>query len=48
MTENKKIRVLLAKPGVDSHMVGAELLVRVLRDAGMEVIYTGRLNPVNQ
>lgn len=42
MKQNKKVRVLVAKPGVDSHMVGAELLCRAFRDAGMEVIYTGR------
>ena len=42
MKEDRKIRILVAKPGVDSHMVGAELLCRVFRDAGMEVIYTGR------
>jgi methylmalonyl-CoA mutase C-terminal domain/subunit len=40
--KDKKIRILVAKPGVDSHMVGAELLCRAFRDAGMEVIYTGR------
>jgi methylmalonyl-CoA mutase C-terminal domain/subunit len=40
--ENRKIRILVAKPGVDSHVVGAELLCRAFRDAGMEVIYTGR------
>jgi len=40
--EDRKIRILVAKPGVDSHMVGAELLCRSFRDAGMEVIYTGR------
>ncbi len=42
MKEDRKVRILVAKPGVDSHMVGAELLCRVFRDAGMEVIYTGR------
>ena len=42
MKRDKKIRILVAKPGVDSHMVGAELLCRAFRDAGMEVIYTGR------
>lgn len=42
MKEDRKIRILVAKPGVDSHMVGAELLCRAFRDAGMEVIYTGR------
>lgn len=42
MKKDRKIRVLVAKPGVDSHYKGAELLCRALRDAGMEVIYTGR------
>ena len=42
MAEKKgKIRVLLAKPGTDGHRMGAELVVRALRDAGMEVIYLG-------
>jgi methylmalonyl-CoA mutase C-terminal domain/subunit len=35
------IRVLIAKPGLDGHDVGAKLVCRALRDAGMEVIYTG-------
>jgi methylmalonyl-CoA mutase C-terminal domain/subunit len=37
----KKIRVLVAKPGLDGHDRGAKVLARALRDAGMEVIYTG-------
>lgn len=37
----KKIRVLVAKPGLDGHDRGAKVIVRALRDAGMEVIYTG-------
>lgn len=37
----KKIKVLMAKPGLDGHEMGAKLIARVLRDAGMEVIYTG-------
>lgn len=37
----KKIRVLIAKPGLDGHETGAKLISRALRDAGMEVIYTG-------
>jgi methylmalonyl-CoA mutase C-terminal domain/subunit len=37
----KKIRVLIAKPGLDGHDRGAKVIARVLRDAGMEVIYTG-------
>ncbi|PNR98366.1 methylmalonyl-CoA mutase [Petrotoga mexicana DSM 14811] len=36
-----KIRVLIAKPGLDGHDRGAKVLARTLRDAGMEVIYTG-------
>ena len=37
----KKIRVLIAKPGLDGHGRGAKVVARALRDAGMEVIYTG-------
>ena len=37
----KPIRVLIAKPGLDGHDRGAKLIARALRDAGMEVIYTG-------
>lgn len=37
----KRIRVLIAKPGLDSHDRGAKIVARALRDAGMEVIYTG-------
>ena len=40
MTE-RKIRVLVAKPGLDGHDRGAKVIARALRDAGMEVIYTG-------
>jgi methylmalonyl-CoA mutase, C-terminal domain len=39
--EEKKIRVLVAKPGLDGHDRGAKVIARALRDAGMEVIYTG-------
>src|SRR5215813_15306927 len=38
---NKPIRVLVAKPGLDGHDRGAKVIARALRDAGMEVIYTG-------
>lgn len=38
---SKKIRVLVAKPGLDGHDRGAKVVARALRDAGMEVIYTG-------
>lgn len=40
MSENK-IRVIIAKPGLDGHDRGAKVVARALRDAGMEVIYTG-------
>lgn len=39
--EERKIRVLIAKPGLDGHDRGAKVIARALRDAGMEVIYTG-------
>ena len=41
MTTERKIRVLVAKPGLDGHDRGAKVIARALRDAGMEVIYTG-------
>lgn len=41
MSKQRKIRVLIAKPGLDSHDRGAKIVARALRDAGMEVIYTG-------
>jgi methylmalonyl-CoA mutase C-terminal domain/subunit len=41
MAEGRKIRVLVAKPGLDGHDRGAKVIARALRDAGMEVIYTG-------
>ena len=37
----KRIRILIAKPGLDGHDVGAKVVARALRDAGFEVIYTG-------
>ena len=40
-SKKRKIRVLIAKPGLDGHDRGAKVVVRALRDAGMEVIYTG-------
>jgi methylmalonyl-CoA mutase C-terminal domain/subunit len=40
-TTEQKIRVLVAKPGLDGHDRGAKVIARALRDAGMEVIYTG-------
>jgi len=39
--EERKIRVVVAKPGLDGHDRGAKVIARALRDAGMEVIYTG-------
>lgn len=41
MVTNKKIRILIAKPGLDGHDRGAKIVARALRDAGFEVIYTG-------
>jgi methylmalonyl-CoA mutase C-terminal domain/subunit len=41
MANDRKIRVLVAKPGLDGHDRGAKVIARALRDAGMEVIYTG-------
>src|SRR5579875_3080681 len=41
MSTERKIRVLIAKPGLDGHDRGAKVVARALRDAGMEVIYTG-------
>jgi methylmalonyl-CoA mutase C-terminal domain/subunit len=42
------IRVLLAKPGIDGHDVGVKIVARALRDAGMEVIYTGLRTTIEQ
>ena len=41
MTGTNKTRILIAKPGLDGHDVGAKVVVRALMDAGFEVIYTG-------
>src|ERR687885_1460534 len=41
MPDARKIRVVVAKPGLDGHDRGAKIIARALRDAGMEVIYTG-------
>ena len=41
MADDRRIRVLVAKPGLDGHDRGAKVVARALRDAGMEVIYTG-------
>src|ERR1700739_4915282 len=45
MANDRKIRVLVAKPGLDGHDRGAKVIARALRDAGMEVIYTGLRPP---
>ena len=45
---DKRIRVLVAKPGLDGHDRGAKVVARALRDAGMEVIYTGLRQTVPQ
>ena len=44
----RRIRVLIAKPGLDGHDRGAKVVARALRDAGMEVIYTGLRQTVDQ
>lgn len=41
MTQQQKIRILIAKPGLDGHDRGAKVVARALRDAGFEVVYTG-------
>jgi methylmalonyl-CoA mutase C-terminal domain/subunit len=41
VSSSRKIRVVVAKPGLDGHDRGAKIIARALRDAGMEVIYTG-------
>lgn len=38
---NRRLRIIIAKPGLDGHDRGAKIVARALRDAGMEVIYTG-------
>lgn len=48
MGEQRKIRVLIAKVGLDGHDRGAKVVARFLRDAGMEVIYTGLRQTVEQ
>ncbi|MBP8646005.1 MAG: cobalamin B12-binding domain-containing protein [Syntrophobacteraceae bacterium] len=41
MTREKKIKIIVAKPGLDGHDRGAKLLARIFAEAGMEVVYTG-------
>jgi methylmalonyl-CoA mutase C-terminal domain/subunit len=45
---NKKIRILIAKPGLDGHDRGVKVIAQLLRDAGMEVIYTGLHQTIDQ
>lgn len=45
---DKKIRILIAKPGLDGHDRGVKVIAQLLRDAGMEVIYTGLHQTVEQ
>lgn len=45
---DRPIRVLIAKPGLDGHDVGAKVIIQRLRDAGMEVIYTGLRQSIEQ
>lgn len=46
--KDKKIRVLVAKPGLDGHDRGAKVVAQALRDAGMEVVYTGLHQTIDQ
>ena len=46
--KKSKIRVLMAKPGLDGHTRGAKVVAMLLRDAGMEVIYTGLRQSIDQ
>ena len=39
----RRVRVMVAKPGLDGHDRGAKVIARALRDAGMEVVYTGQI-----
>ncbi len=48
MNTNKRIRVLMAKPGLDGHDRGVKVIIHALRDAGMEVIYSGLRQTVEQ
>ena len=48
MAERRRWRVLIAKPGLDGHDRGAKVVARALRDAGMEVIYTGLRQSLDQ
>ena len=48
MVKGKRIRVLVAKPGLDGHDKGAKVVAQALRDAGMEVVYTGLHQTIDQ
>ena len=48
MSTDKRIRVLMAKPGLDGHDRGVKVIIHALRDAGMEVIYSGLRQTVEQ
>ena len=48
MQDKQRIRVLIAKPGLDGHDKGAKVVAAALRDAGMEVVYTGRRQTVTE
>lgn len=48
MNNQKPLRVLLAKPGLDGHDKGAKIMASLLRDAGVEVIYTGLKQTIEQ
>lgn len=48
MEKERPIRVLIAKPGLDGHDVGAKVIIQRLRNAGMEVIYTGLRQTIEQ
>src|SRR5262245_38911289 len=48
VASQRKFRVIIAKPGLDGHDRGAKVIARALRDAGMEVIYTGLRQPPEQ
>jgi methylmalonyl-CoA mutase C-terminal domain/subunit len=48
LSVEKKIRILVAKPGLDGHDRGAKVIAQALRDAGMEVIYTGLHQTIDQ
>jgi methylmalonyl-CoA mutase cobalamin-binding subunit len=45
MADSRRLRIVVAKPGLDGHDRGAEIIARALRDAGMEVVYTGFIRP---